>query len=149
MLLAESLLKLQCVRLPHPFGTAQKGGSTPMRTALGCHQSKGFEQRLQARSVVEGMLARGTVEGLSLRALLLALQPMRLRRGHEQIPARPQLAALLTDRQTLVAELNGPLWLTKDRQRTAVATSSIGRDSTSWAKDTADSATSSASATLP
>ena len=73
MWLAESLLKLDGARLPHTLGTAEEHGSAPMRTALRCRQGNSFEERLQPRPIVKGVLACGTFESLGLRELPLVL----------------------------------------------------------------------------
>src|SRR6266516_4725121 len=76
--LAKSLLKLQGARLPHVLGTAKERGRALMCSPLGCHPRKNFQERLQPRPIVKGMLAYGAIESLGLRELPLTLLPVGL-----------------------------------------------------------------------
>ena len=89
MLLAESLEKMDRTRLAHALGTAEECGGALERTMLRGHRGKSLEQRLQSRPVIKGMLAGGAIASLRLGELPLALLPMGLCSGHQEIATGP------------------------------------------------------------
>ena len=65
------------------------------------------------------MLGRGAGSRLDLGELPVPLSPVHLRGGPEHVAARPQLAPLLADPDTLHTEFDRPFRLTRHRQDVA------------------------------